>query len=66
MGALGALAPHAFDSLMLSDREVGVAAFHNKLREVLPILTLDKAPEPGTLAQVNAQMLAQGKVSAVS
>lgn len=57
---------HAFDGLMLSDRESGVAAFHNKLREVLPVLTLDQAPEPGTLAQVNARMLAQGKVSAVS
>ena len=56
----------AFDGLMLSDREVGVAAFHNKLRAVLPVLTLDQAPEPGTLAEVNAQMLSQQKVSAVS
>ena len=56
----------AFDGLMLSDREVGVAAFHNQLREVMPVMTLDAAPEPGTLSEVNAQMLAQEKVSAVS
>ena len=56
----------AFDGLMLSDKEVGVAAFHNKLREVLPILTLDQAPEFGTLREVNAKMLAQSKVAAAS
>lgn len=56
----------AFDGLMLSDKEVGVAAFHNKLREALPILTLKQAPEVGTLGEVNAKMLAQSKVAAVS
>ena len=54
----------AFDGLMLSDREVGVAAFHNKLREVLPILSLDQAPEAGSLAELNAQMLSRTNVAA--
>ena len=57
---------NAFDGLMLSDREVGVAAFHNKLREAVPVLTLEQAPEAGTLAEVNARMLAQAKVAAAS
>jgi phenylpropionate dioxygenase-like ring-hydroxylating dioxygenase large terminal subunit len=55
----------AFDGLMLSDREVGVAAFHNRLREVLPVLTLEQAPPAGTLAEVNAEMLAKRQMSAV-
>ncbi len=56
----------AFDGLMLSDKEVGVAAFHNKLRKVLPVLTLDQAPEEGCLKQINEQMLSQDKFAAVS
>ena len=56
----------AYDGLMLSDREVGVAAFHNQLRAELPVLNLAQAPEPGTLTQVNTRMLTQGSDSVVS
>ena len=54
----------AHEGLLLSDLEVGVARFHNTLRDVLPVLTLAQAPEPGTLAQVNAAMLKQHRVVA--
>lgn len=56
----------AFDGLMLSDLEIGVASFHNALRDVLPVLTLEQPPAAGTLEQVNATMLAQNKVAAAS
>ena len=56
----------AFDGLMLSEHEVGVAAFHNALRDVLPVLTLESPPEPGTMEQVNAKLLAQKQVAAAS
>ena len=55
----------AFDGVMLSDLESGVAAFQNRLREVLPVVSLRSEPESGTLAQVNERMQAQAKVSAV-
>ncbi|UCH39458.1 MAG: aromatic ring-hydroxylating dioxygenase subunit alpha [Gammaproteobacteria bacterium] len=53
-----------YDGLMLSDLELGVASFHNALRDVLPVLDLAQSPEPGTLEQVNANLLAQNKVAA--
>ncbi len=56
----------AFDELMLSDFEIGVAAFHNALRDRLPVLTLAQPPAAGTLARVNAEMLARQPISAAS
>ena len=56
----------AFDGLLLSDLEVGVASFHNALRDVLPVLNLEQPPEPGTLRRINAELLAQNKVAAAS
>jgi phenylpropionate dioxygenase-like ring-hydroxylating dioxygenase large terminal subunit len=56
----------AFDGLMLSDIELGVASFHNALRDVLPVLELAQAPESGTLKQENERLLAQRKVAAAS
>jgi phenylpropionate dioxygenase-like ring-hydroxylating dioxygenase large terminal subunit len=55
----------AFDGLMLSDIELGVASFHN-VRDVLPVLELAQAPESGTLKQENERLLAQRKVAAAS
>ena len=55
----------AFDGLMLSDLELGVASFHNALRDLLPVMELETAPEPGTLQQVNERLLAEARVSAV-
>jgi len=56
----------AFDGLMLSELEIGVASFHNALRDVLPVLTLEQPPAAGTLEQVNAKLLAQNKVAVAS
>ena len=55
----------AFDGALLSDLELGVAALHNRLRDVLPILDLAEAPEPGRLAKENERLRARSGVAAV-
>ena len=55
----------AFEGILLSDLESGVASFQKRLREVLPVVSLQSEPESGTLAQVNERMQAQARVSAV-
>lgn len=54
-----AMASSAFDGIVLSDREYGVRSYHDQLRRHLPVLTLDKAPPEGSLAERNAQLLAE-------
>jgi phenylpropionate dioxygenase-like ring-hydroxylating dioxygenase large terminal subunit len=56
----------AFDGVLLSDLELGVASFQNQLREILPVVSLDEKPATGSLKQVNDSMLAKDKVAAVS
>ncbi len=56
----------AFDGLVLSDLESGVASFHNALCDLLPVLELEQAPEEGRLKQANQELRAQHKVAAVS
>ena len=46
----------AFDDFILSDLESGVREYHNRLREVLPVLNLPEAPPDGTLAQRNREL----------
>jgi hypothetical protein len=46
----------AFEGFILSDLESGVRAYHDRLREVLPILNLPQAPPPGTLAERNREL----------
>jgi hypothetical protein len=55
----------AFDGVLLSDLELGVAAFQNRLRELLPVASLDEVPEEGSLKDTNERMLKMGKVTAV-
>lgn len=55
---------NAFDGIVMSDLELGVAAFQNRLREVLPVVKLDEAPESGSLRQVNRRLRTQDRVSA--
>ncbi len=55
----------AFDGLVLSDLELGVASFQNRLRELLPVVTLEQEPESGSLRAVNARMRKQANVAAV-
>jgi phenylpropionate dioxygenase-like ring-hydroxylating dioxygenase large terminal subunit len=56
----------AFDGAMLSDLELGVAAFQNRLRETLPVVALAEPPEPGSLREINERLRNQGNVAAVN
>jgi phenylpropionate dioxygenase-like ring-hydroxylating dioxygenase large terminal subunit len=51
-----ALKSASFDGFYLSDLEYGVRTHHDHLRAVLPVMTLDDAPEEGTVAAVNDRM----------
>lgn len=46
-----------YDGIILSDLEYGVRTHHDHLREMLPVLNLEDEPEPGTLAERNAELL---------
>lgn len=46
-----------YDGIILSDLEYGVRSHHDHLRRVLPVMTLDEPPAPGTLASVNEAMM---------
>lgn len=46
----------AFDELILSDLEVGVWDYHDKLRQLMPVLNLKEAPPEGTLAALNQKL----------
>ena len=48
----------AYDGIMLSDLEYGVRSYHDHLRAVLPVLTLDERPPSGSLSALNERMLA--------
>jgi phenylpropionate dioxygenase-like ring-hydroxylating dioxygenase large terminal subunit len=56
----------AFDAVLLSDLELGVASFQNCLRDTLPVVSLQQEPESGTLRQVNERMQAQARITVVS
>ncbi len=56
----------AFDGALLSDLELGIGVFQNQLRQVLPVVSLDRAPEGGNLARVNHQLLTQTKAAEVA
>ncbi|MCZ6796944.1 MAG: aromatic ring-hydroxylating dioxygenase subunit alpha [Gammaproteobacteria bacterium] len=47
----------AFDQVLLSDLELGVCAFQNRLRELIPVVALDTAPETGSLKSANQKMI---------
>ena len=55
----------AFEGVLLSDLELGIGSFQNRLREILPVVSLEEAPAAGSLRRVNERMLAQEKVVAV-
>jgi phenylpropionate dioxygenase-like ring-hydroxylating dioxygenase large terminal subunit len=55
----------AFDGVMLSDLELGVGSFQNQLRELLPVVSLEQAPEAGSLKEVNERLRSQANVAAV-
>ena len=51
-----AMQSSAFDGIILSDREYLVRSYHDALRASVPVMTLDRAPAVGSMAQMNARM----------
>ncbi|MCL6707624.1 aromatic ring-hydroxylating dioxygenase subunit alpha [Pseudomonas sp. R2.Fl] len=51
-----AMTSKAFSGFYLSDLEYGVRTHHDHLRAVLPVMTLDEAPEEKDMAEVNSRM----------
>jgi phenylpropionate dioxygenase-like ring-hydroxylating dioxygenase large terminal subunit len=47
----------AFEGFHLSDLEYGVRRHHDRLRTILPVLTLETAPQEGRIAAINQEML---------
>ena len=47
----------AFDGFHLSDHEYGVRHHHDKLRRLLPVLTLENAPPENEVISLNTEML---------
>ena len=52
----------AFEGFHLSDFEYGLRRHHDGLRRLLPVMTLDKAPTEGQIAQRNQEMLGESQV----
>jgi carnitine monooxygenase subunit len=46
-----------YDGIMLSDLEYGVRSFHDRLRALLPVMAQTSEPKPGSLAQINRDLL---------
>lgn len=46
-----------YDGIMLSDLEYGVRGYHDRLRELLPVVRHDKEPEAGSLERLNCELL---------
>ena len=55
-----------FDEVLLSDLELGICSFQNQLRELIPVVSLDQAPEGGNLKQVNQHLVDQRKLTSVA
>ena len=54
-----AMQSSGYDNIILSDLEQGVRGYHDRLREAIPVTTLEEAPAVGTMAAVNTRMLAE-------
>lgn len=56
----------AFDEVLLSDLELGICSFQNQLRDLIPVVGLDQAPESGNLKQANQYLVDQRKLTSVA
>jgi len=45
-----------YDGIILSDLEYGVSSFHDHLRDLMPVLSLERSPDLGTLAERNTAL----------
>ena len=59
--AAAGMRTNGYKQIVLSDLEVGVGAFQNQMREVLPVVTLHEPPVEGTMMQINQQLLANAR-----
>jgi phenylpropionate dioxygenase-like ring-hydroxylating dioxygenase large terminal subunit len=55
-----AMQSSGFRRVILSDLEHGVRQYHDQLRALIPVMTLDAPPAPGTLKQTNDALIARG------
>jgi phenylpropionate dioxygenase-like ring-hydroxylating dioxygenase large terminal subunit len=51
-----AMASKSFGNFYLSDLEYGVRTHHDHLRDVLPVMTLERAPHETEMAEINRSM----------
>ena len=51
--AYEAMKSSAFEGIILSDLEYGVRSHHDALREILPVICLEKEPPKGTIFNTN-------------
>ena len=58
-----AMESSAFDGIVLSDREYLVRSYHDAFRARIPVMTLDRGPAGGTVAETNARMLRPASAS---
>lgn len=52
-----AMQSSAFSGYILSDLEAGVRDYHDRLRQVIPAVSLEEEPSAGLLAEVNAALV---------
>jgi phenylpropionate dioxygenase-like ring-hydroxylating dioxygenase large terminal subunit len=57
-----AMQSSGFKGVILSDLEAGVRHYHDKLRRLIPVMTLDEAPPQGDVRSVNDRMVAADSV----
>jgi len=50
-----------YQGIILSDLEYGVRSFHDRLRELLPVMSQDREPGRGAVDEINRDMLTDGK-----
>ena len=50
-----------YQGIMLSDLEYGVRSFHDRLRELLPVMSRDREPGRGTVEEINRDLLSNGR-----
>jgi len=53
-----AMQSSAFRGVILSDHESGVRKYHDQIRRMIPVTTIEREPGPGTVSAANEALLA--------
>jgi carnitine monooxygenase subunit len=48
-----------FAGMILSDLEAGVRSYHDQLRRIIPVMSLEEQPPAGRLAHIDSALLAE-------